>query len=349
MQPLSLDRNPVNARVELVAQSDPRWLAFVSSARPSLFQTPRWCNLIAAEYGFPARVALALVESEVVAGLPYAEVEDFRGKRRVAYAFSDFCEPLGDLSAWSAIEAELCADGLPWQIRSGVLPSAAASDVESPGVHQSMALPAALPDALAMFHEKQRVNARRLERAGGVCHKVSDNAFLEPFYGLFASLRKRKFRLLPQSKTFFERLAAAYFPERGFALFAELNGEVLAAMILLVEGDTLYYKYGASNPEADGLRPSNYLFQKVVEEAVAGGFRRLDLGISIEPGLQRFKRHLGAESAPYYVGRYAQQPKNGGVIELERALSTLTHILTEPDVPLSAAVDAGAALYRFFV
>ncbi|MGI8737886.1 MAG: GNAT family N-acetyltransferase [Candidatus Eremiobacter antarcticus] len=342
---------PVGAdpRVELVAQSDERWLRFLSDAHPSLFHTPRWCSLISTEYGFPGRVALALSGSTVVAGLPYAEVNDFRGRRRVAYAFSDVCGPLGLASAWPAIEAALCSEGIPWQIRSLLAPSAAADSIDSPGVHQTMELPATVPQALAMTHEKQRVNARRLERAGGTCRKISDRTFLEPFYCLFATLRKRKFRLLPQSKEFFERLAAAYFPEHGFALFAELNGNVLAAMIFLAEGDTLYYKYGASNADAGDLRPSNFLFQKAIEEAVVRGYRRLDLGISIDEGLRRFKRHLGAASAPYYVGRYAERPKTEEVAELERTLSALTRVLTEPEVPLAAAADAGAALYRFFV
>lgn len=349
MQHQAADAPALNARAELVPQTDPRWLSFVASARPSLFQAPRWCRLITAEYGFPAKVALALRGPTVVAGLPYAEVEDFRGPRRVAYPFSDFCDLLGDPSGWPAIEAALCADGLPWQIRSLAPPPGELQSVESPGVHQSVALPATSAQIAGIVHQKQRVNAQRLQRVGGTCRKVSDGSFLEPFYQLFATLRKRKFRLLPQSKTFFERLVSSYFPEKGFTLFAELNGNVLAAMILLAEGDTLYCKYSASNADGDSLRPSNFLFRTAVEEAIAGGYRRLDLGISVGSGLQRFKRHLGAESSPYYVGRYARQPKKEGVAEIEAALSKLTHILTEPELPLAAVVDGGAALYRFFV
>lgn len=336
--------------VELISLNDDRWLDFAQSAGPSLFQSPRWCQLIAEEYGFSAHVAAAFgPNGGIIAGLPFTEVDDFRGRRRVAYAFSDVCEPLGDQAAWPDIEAALCAAHIPWQIRSRVQPQAGAEAVESPGVHQSVILPATMAAAAARFHQKQRVNAQRIERAGGTCRKIADRGFLDPFYALFATLRKKKFRLLPQSRGFFERLIAAYFPERGFGLLAELDGAPLAAMIVLAEGDTLYVKYSASDNDRLDLRPTNYLFREAIAEAIAQNRARLDLGISIEPGLQRFKRHLGAVSVPYFTARYGHQSQAPWASELERVLSRITEAVTAPDVPLSAAIDVGEVLYRYFV
>jgi CelD/BcsL family acetyltransferase involved in cellulose biosynthesis len=340
----------MNLRVEFVPQDDERWPAFLAHQRPTLFQTPRWCGLIAEEYGFAPRAIIVLGDTgEVVAGLPYAEVEDFRGCRRVTYAFSDVCEPLGDLAAWPTIEGTLSSGGVAWQIRSRVPPSQSADSIESPGMHQYIPLPATVEAAQAAFHQKQRVNAMRLERAGAVCRRIADDSFIEPFYTLYATMRKRKFRLLPQSRKFFERLVNAYFPARGYGLLAQLEGKTLAAMILLSEGDTLYVKYSASDLEARALRPANYLFREAIAQAVSDGYRYLDLGISVGADLQRFKRHLGALSAPYYVARYAQQPKREACTHVESAISAVTNVLTEPDVPLSAAMAAGAVLYRFFV
>jgi CelD/BcsL family acetyltransferase involved in cellulose biosynthesis len=335
--------------VEFVSQNDERWLRFLSDARPTLFQTPRWCDIMAQHYGFPARVALAVRDSRVVGGLPYAEVDDFRGSRRIAYAFSDVCEPLGDSAAWSELEAALCADGLPWQIRSRVAPTRPADFSESPGVHQAIDLPASMEEASRRFHQKQRVNALRLERAGAICHRIVDESLIEPFYALFANLRKRKFRLLPQSRAFFERVIRTYFPERGFGLLAEVGGKTVAAAILLSEGNTLYVKYSASDSDARELRPTNYIFREAIRESIERGYRRLDLGNSVEQGLQLFKRHLGATSVQYHIARYNQRPKNETVLRMEQALSTVTRVLTDPDVPLSAAVSAGEALYRYFV
>jgi CelD/BcsL family acetyltransferase involved in cellulose biosynthesis len=336
-------------RVEFTSQCDERWISFLRLAGPTLFQTPRWCDAMTREYGFTARVALAIRDSQVVAGLPFAEVDDFRGPRRVAYAFSDVCEPLGDISVWPHIEKALCNDDLPWQIRSRVAPTQKSDFTESPGVHQAIDLPASMEDASCKFHQKQRVNALRLDRAGVRCHCLTDERLVEPFYSLFARLRKEKFRLLPQSQAFFERLVAEYFPASGFGLLAHLGGQPLAAAILLSEGDTLYVKYSCSDPAARELRPANYIFREAIREAIARGYRRLDLGISIDPGLQRFKRHLGAVSVPYFVARYNQVATSTAVAQMESALSAITQVLTDPIVPLAAAIDAGKALYRYFV
>jgi CelD/BcsL family acetyltransferase involved in cellulose biosynthesis len=337
------------AVVRMTRIDDPQWLALLQRARPTLFQTPRWCNLVSAEYGFPARLALVVSGTDAICGLPYAEVEDFRGERRIAYAFSDFCEPLGDINGWPLIEAALCRGSVPWQIRSRVVPSSLAETAEQPGVQQSVALPKTMEEASSAFHQKQRVNTARFERVGGTLRKVADRSFLDPFYNLFATLRKRKFRLLPQGRNFFGRVIDEYFPDRGFGLLAELNGTVVAAMILLSESDTLYVKYSASDPDVLNVRPNNFLFQKAIEQAILGGFNHLDLGISIEPGLQRFKEHLGAKSIAYYAARYVQKAKTDAIRQQEACLANLTRILTADEVPLASVAEAGAELYRYFV
>ena len=327
---------------------DPRWLGFVAKAGPTLFQHPEWGSMIESVYGFPACVAMLVRGARIIGGLPYAEVKDFRGCRRVAYAFADVCEPLGE-DAWSGLERALTTDGIPWQIRSRAVPFALARTVDRPGMHQAIDLPATADEARKRFHQKQRVNARRLERAGACCRKFSDASFIGPFYELFSALRKNKFRLLPQSRRHFELVAERYFPRGGFGLAAELDGRMVAGMMLLPEGDTLYIKYSASALDALELRPNNYLFSKAIDAAIESGFRRLDLGISVEPGLIRFKEHLGARSTPYHVARYGHEPPNESVRQLESALEHITKILTDPEVPLSAAVAGGDALYRFFV
>lgn len=93
---------------------------------------------------------------------------------------------------------------------------------------------------------------------------------------------------------------------------------MVVGMMLLAAGDTLFVKYSASEMSVLELRPNNYLFKKAIEEAISGGLARLDLGISNEERLIRFKEHLGATP------------------------------LAEPDVPRSAATSAGSVLYRFF-
>jgi lipid II:glycine glycyltransferase (peptidoglycan interpeptide bridge formation enzyme) len=171
---------------------------------------------------------------------------------------------------------------------------------------------------------------------------------LDHFYPLYATLRKEKFRLLPQGRGFFEAVVDAYFPERGFGLAAELDGVTAAAGTFLAEGNELYIKYSATNQSMLDLRASNFFFRNGIEAAIAAGYKTLDLGLSRHEGIIRFKEHLGAQSTPVFEYRYNVREKSDAVKSIEGALASLTQIITGPDVPLGAAQDAGETLYRYF-
>lgn len=331
-----------------LAMNDPQWISFTERVRTTLFHSPRWCLAVANFYGFEPRVLVAFDGEEIAGGLPYAIVRDFRGERNVTFPFSDVCEPVNE-QLWPLFRETLAARNGPWSLRTRCEPPPDGASVTAPGFYQIIPLPSTYAEAESAFHQKQRVNTRRLERSGATTRLIRDVSALDGFYDPFCRLRKEKFRLLPQGKDFFARILESYLPNDGFVLFAELGGNDLMAMVAISHGDTLYIKYSAMERSAAELRPSNYLFARVIEEAIAQGYKYLDLGISADEGLVRFKRHLGAGATPYYQIRYHQRPKSQAVQDMESALSALTTILTEPDVPLQTAQDAGAQLYRFFV
>jgi|SRR5579872_208533 len=333
--------------VEHVPVTDKRWQAYLGGADPSLFQAIRWHQLIEATYGFPARVAMVLDGETVAGGLPYAEVEDFRGRRRVAFAFADVCEPLGPV--WPEVERALSAGDIPWQIRSRQLPGHTAERIREIGVHQEIILPTTFEEAAAAFHPSVRRGAKRAVNAGVQVHRYDDARGMEIFFELHTHLRMGKHRLLPQPKAFFEEIVRRYFPRDGCVLVAELERRPVAAMVLLAEGSHLYYKFGASELASLHVRPNNLLFERAIRLAIEGGYAALDLGISEEEGLIRFKRHLGARSAPVYKAWYGSQELSEAVGQVERALGALTTLLTEPGVAPSTAQGAGSVLYRFFV
>jgi hypothetical protein len=335
-----------DATLEHIDPHSARWLDFAKSHRPTLFQSFDWADVVAATYGFPVRVAALARGGRLIAGLPYAEVDDFRGRRRVAFAFADVCEPLGD--DWPALERALCEDGVPWQIRSRVAPGPQA-EAREVGVHQMVSLAGGAAGVTSRLHPKQRANAIAGERAGLTHRLLSADEAVESFYALHSQVRVAKHRLLPQPRAFFERLAERFFPDRGFVVVAHAAGRTVAAMLFIKWGDTLYYKFSASDLDGLALHPNHYLLGKVVEEAASEGFTSVDLGISEDEGLVRFKRRLGAEAVPVFAARYLQPEKSDAVRSMEAAFGDLTRILTEPDVPLAAAQAAGAALYRYFV
>lgn len=335
-------------RVVHTSNRDPRWLKFLVAAAPTLFQHPDWASLMEETYGFPARVALALRDDLVLGGLPYSEVEDFRGRRRIAGAFADVCEPLGE-SAWPGIELALTADGMRWQIRSRVEPGPPAVESRQVAVHHIIDLPSGAEEARRFCEQKQRTEVRFALRAGLTARRLSDGEAIDAFYDLHARVRKDKHHLLPQGRTFFNNLAGRYFPNRGFVLAAELDGTLVAAELLLVCGDTLYFKFVASDAAALRCKPNDFLLWKAIETAADLGLRHVDLGISEAESLIHFKRKYAGDGQPVFAGHYAQTLTPAHVTQMEASLRQLTSALTAPEVPLRTAQTAAEALYRYFV
>jgi CelD/BcsL family acetyltransferase involved in cellulose biosynthesis len=334
--------------VEQVPNEDPRWQRFVASAQPTLFQHPDWAALMHDAYGFPARVALVLDQGRVVGGLPYSEIDDFRGRRRVAGAFADVCEPLGE-GVWPDIERALCEAGVPWQIRSRCPPSALALEQNEAAVHQAIDLPAERDEALALSRSRQRSEVRQALRAGVILRRYDGDEAIDAFYPLHLRTRKEKHGLLPQPRSFFEALAARFFPERGFVLAAELDGTVIGAQLLLVCGDTLYYKYVASDRASLQSRPNDFLLWSAIDTAAQMGLRRLDLGIAEAPSLIHFKRKYRAAEQPVISARYMSTARSAATEQMERSLVELTRTLAQADVAQSITETAAAELYRYFV
>jgi CelD/BcsL family acetyltransferase involved in cellulose biosynthesis len=299
-------------------------------------------------YGFPARVALALRDDIVLGGLAYSEVEDFRGRRRIAGAFADVCEPVGE-SAWPHIERALTDDGVPWQIRSRTEVGPRAVESRRVAEHHIIDLPADPDEARRFCVRAQRTEVRYALRAGLTARRLPDDEAVDVFYDLHAQVRKQKHHLLPQPRTFFDALARRYFPDRGFVLVAQQDGTVVAAELLLICGDTLYFKFIASDATALACKPNDFLLWKAIETAVNLGLRHVDLGISEAESLIHFKRKYAGEGRPVFAGRYAQSAKPAHVTQMEESLAQLTQTLTAQDIPLGAAQAAAEALYRFFV
>jgi len=327
--------------------TDPRWQSFVSRSPLTLFQSPLWGSIIEQTYGFPARATAFVENGSVVGGLPYASVDDFRGRRRICYAFADVCEPIG-LCTLPLLQEALLHGDISWRIRSR--DDLAGLAQQNPNcVHHTLQLSTSVAEAQARCHPKQRANVKQAEKAGVTYRKLDDAEGLDIFFTLHSELRKTKHRLLPQPKKFFETIAELYFPQAGFILVAEHQAHPIAAMFFLIQGDGLYYKFSASDMNSLAVRPNHFLLWKGVEEGINLGLRFLDLGISEDEGLSRFKERLGAQHHHVYTFQSPVSQKSAATLQIEQALGRLTEALTDSDVPLRTTQAAGEVLYRFFV
>jgi Acetyltransferase (GNAT) domain len=330
-----------------VAAHDERWLNFCAQhPELTLFASPGWSDVIERTYGFSTRVLLVIEGDAVVGGLPFAHIEDFRGPRRVAFAFADNIEPIPS-SLWPQLEAWIAQDVLPWNVRTLCEPQRAASSREA-AKHHAIDLPATLEDAHRSFHVKHVQNLKQAQRAGLSSRTLAGLDGIECFYDLHSRVRKNKHGLLPQPVAFFREIHAAFFPDRGFVLVAEQEGTPVSAMLFLICNQTLYYKFSASALDALAVRPNHFLITKAIEWAIGAGLRRLDLGISDTEGLIRFKERIGGVARPVYAAAYNLREKTPEIAQVERAFTDITTILTAQDAPLEGAQRGGDVLYRFF-
>ena len=334
-------------RAHAIDPQDPRWRSFVNSTPTTLFQHPDWNDVVCATYGYRAEVWAAFVNDHVVGGIPSALIDDARGKRRVLGAFADVCEPIG--KEWPLIEHAITSTGIPWASRSRNRMYPSATEVSDAGIHQWIEVGRSVEAAEGRCHPKQRYAVRAAIRAGVGVRRSTSAEDLRKFYDLHSAIRARKHRLLPQPLRFFERIVDRYFPDRGFLLMAEDGRKTIAAMLFLIHGDTLYYKFSASDVTALQVHPNHLLLWHAVKEAIGMGLGSIDLGISTDESLARFKRRLGAQETHVFRATYRNDAQPSHASDLNSTLATLTGILTDDRVPLEIVQAAGNVLYGYFV
>jgi CelD/BcsL family acetyltransferase involved in cellulose biosynthesis len=337
---------------------DPRWLALLARyPRSGLFHSPAWLSAVADAYGFAVRAHVMTDPSGVpIAGIAVAEVDDLSGPRTIALPFSDACDPLvSSVGEWEGLFDSLRSEGLPVHLRcldDRIAGADARFEIVKRARWHTLSL-ASEPEAIwGGLAPATRRAIRKAERSGVAVKPLLGAEGLRDFHRLHVGLRKAKYRLLAQPFAFFEAIAGR-FGEIGawHPLGAFLGDRLIAATIYLRWGDTLYYKFNASDLGALDVRPNTLLTWAGISLARSLGCRALDLGPTDDdqPGLIRFKRAFGAAERELRFLRYAppgwQNPRG---LAARQLLGEITRLLTAPEVPDEVSGRAGALLYRFF-
>jgi peptidoglycan pentaglycine glycine transferase (the first glycine) len=159
-------------------------------------------------------------------------------------------------------------------------------------------------DLLASMKSKSRYNTR-LARRRGVTVRLGTGADLPLFFDLYAETAGRDgFPIRPRA---YYLDAWASFLELGRArlLLAEVEGEAVAGLILLLFGPTAWYMYGASSTRHRERMPNNLLQWEAIRQAQEAGCSLYDLWGAPDRldesdpmwGVYRFKLGLGGELA----------------------------------------------------
>lgn len=313
---LALRESPPLAVLEPDAE---RWREYVASRSDATpFHHPAWMTALAGTYGY--RPFVLGVDDEaggLAGGMPMMEVRGplGRGRRWISLPFTDHCPPLG-LSG--APLASLLDEA---RTRAGVRRVDVHAELEG-GYRDAGAVRHVLalepdPDAvLRTFHRSQvQRSIKRAARSGVVVRRATTaDDVAGTFYRLHLGTRRR-LGVPVQPRRFFTRLWEDVLePGLGFVLLAEADGVPVAGAVFLAYGETVVYKYGASDAGAWGLRPNHALFWDAIRWSCETGHRWFDFGRSDleDESLRRFKSRWGSEELPLVYTTLAAEPPAPG-------------------------------------
>jgi CelD/BcsL family acetyltransferase involved in cellulose biosynthesis len=339
------------ARWEFLEPNDPRWQELVARSRDALpFHRPAWLEILADCYGFrPFVLAVPDAEGRLSAGVPLMEVKTpLRGRRWIALPFTDRCPPLvtspeagqGLAEALDGARHEAGIDRL--EIRSRVVGPGFADGIVA--VSHLLDLGPGYDAVERSFAPATRRNLRRAQREGLELRLAdSEDCIVSIFYELQARTRRR-LGVPVQPRRYFRALWRLGLEQGlGYALLVFQRGRPIAGAVLLVAGETVVYKYGASDDRSWELRPNNLLFGEAIRRACEDGAAVFDFGRSDleHAGLRAFKAGWGASEVPLVYTSTGQRPAPAGSFASRLASAALRR------APIRMSRALGETLYRY--
>lgn len=329
--------------------ADPRWAALLERAGDaSVFCHPAWLSLLARQYRYDVSAVAVSDGDALVAGIPLVHVASrLTGKRLVAVPFSDACPPVlaGGEDALAALGEALVerrrSTGLPVEVRWPV-PQIPGARVVPRFLHHRVALGADIEEFERGLKSAVRRNIKKARRSGVTVRAETGRAGLETFYRLHLLTRRRQ-GVPTQPKRFILGIEELFRQGLGFVLVAEHAGHDVAAAVYLGHGDTMIYKYGASDERALDVRPNNLLFLEAIRRAGEQGLSWLDFGRTDfgHEGLRTFKLGWGAEEAELAYTYLSDAPPRDGDGRMTELLGA---VIRRSPPWVGGAI--GTALYR---
>ncbi len=327
------------------------WDRIVRSTRAySFFHCMAWGKVLSDTYGF-APVYLAMHAGSESAAVPLMEVrKPFRGLRGVCLPFSDVCGPvltsaralevlepfLFDLvrkRRWNAIEIrDSCGIG-------GMSPYKQVFEHE-------LILSAELEKIARSFRSSTWRNIKRAEREGVEVQLDTTKCALDVYYRLHCITRKRH-GIPPQPKRFFDNIYRHVIdPGNGFVARAIFRGRVVAASVFLHFGTKAVYKFGASLPDHEHLRPGNLIMWEAIKWYASRGFDALSLGRTDrdDAGLMQFKNGWGAVCREV---SYCRWPPLAGARAKPHGARSHFLFSVARRLPLPVLKLAGSLMYKY--
>jgi hypothetical protein len=282
---------------------DPEWDKSIQNApEATIFHTSHWAKVLSGTYGYIPHYFLAEHSGKRIE-LCLSEIDSWvTGRRASSLPFTDECAVLGvgsDAALWNEVlefTAELARKN-KWKSVEfrGVPPNSTSAPTTFFG--HELGLRASVEQLFENCESSVRRAVRKAERSGVSVDIERSYAAVEDYYRLHCFTRK-KHGVPPQPFRFFEQIYLHIIkPGLGFVALGKLAGRVLAGAIFFNFDQKALYKFGASDPTADPLRPSNLVMWSAIRFLVEQGSESLCFGRTSlhQEGLRRYKLGWGAK------------------------------------------------------
>jgi lipid II:glycine glycyltransferase (peptidoglycan interpeptide bridge formation enzyme) len=189
-----------------------------------------------------------------------------------------------------------------------------------------------------------RRGIRKAEDSGLRVVRDTSLEAMHTFYHLHC-LTRRRHGVPPQPVRFFENIARYMLDSgHGYVFTAVIGARILAAAVFFHSKDRAVYKFGASDPGFQELRPNNLLLWEAIKSYTQSGQRLMHFGRTSLSGngLRRFKLGFGAEEERIEYRRY-DFASNAHVTGRDRTESWATAVFRR--LPLPFLRMTGNVLY----
>lgn len=322
---------------------DSTWDSLTAGRRSELFVDRRWYAVLRATYGLEFRQHRTARST-----LPFAELDDPRGRRISSLPFCDFVDAPMDASEWNELVSPLLDRGCPVLLETPEAhPAMDDPRLESmvDGVHHLVPVAESLAAMMPSFGTLTRRQIRRADRTGIRFDVTTADADLAAVHALHVSVRKERHNLLAQPLAMFEEIKNQ-FGDDFCLVVGRRDGRIVGGTLLLRTETAWHYKFSVSHADARADGVSHGAVAAAIQHCIDTGAPVFDFGRSdlAHTGLLQFKRRF----APHEIRLACHRSEPMPSTPFARDLAHLTTLFTRPDVPAAVTAEAGATLYRYF-
>lgn len=322
------------------------------SAHPggTLFHSSAWARVLHDTYGHVPCYCGRIDRGELVGLLPVMEVKSiFTGKRGVSLPFTDFCAPLssGGLRQEALIKLAIeLGHSRRWKYFE-CRTAAGQSNLIYPSLEfygHKLDLTGGEEQLSAGLDGSVRRAIRKALSQNVEIEFANRIESMRAFYALHCGTRRRH-GLPPQPWKFFDNIFRhVILAGMGEVVLARWRDRAVAGAVFFRFGRQAIYKFGASDPGFQHLRPNNLIMWEAIKRCAARGCATLHFGRTslADEGLRRFKLGFGAleERIQYCRYNFSQKPVRPGIHRAEGWHNRVFRCLPQPVLRW-----AGARLY----